>query len=148
MLTKNLQVIFINYQYYNFKLFFARKWCYNKLKPFSSNFSFRRVRGWRGGVGDNSSAITYFFYPLFGGGLVDAPQIGQSYLLLLVLVFFLLTKVKQHTQSEIVEKVKEGQRRSEKVRGHLARMSDHDNTRSYLLFSKLMYIVKLLKHLT
>lgn len=66
-----------------------------------------------GGVGDNSSAITYFFYPLLGGGLVDAPQIGQSYLLLLVLVFFLLTKVKQHTQSEIVEKVKEGQRRSE-----------------------------------
>lgn len=45
-------------------------------------------------MGDNSSAVTYFFYPLFGGGLVDAPQIGQSYLLLLVLVFFLLTKVK------------------------------------------------------
>lgn len=75
-----------------------------------SNFSFRRVRGWRGGVGDNSSAVTYFFYPLFGGGLVDAPQIGQSYLLLLVLVFFLLTKVKQHTESELVGKVKEGQR--------------------------------------
>lgn len=61
-------------------------------------------------MGDNSSAVTYFFYPLFGGGLVDAPQIGQSYLLLLVLVFFLLTKVKQHTESELVGKVKEGQR--------------------------------------
>lgn len=50
----------------------------------------------------------------------------------------------------MMEKVKEGQRRIVKARGHWAlafESQDHGNTCSQLLFSKLIYIVKLFKHL-
>lgn len=69
----------------------------------------------RGEVGVISLAVTYFFCPLLGGGLVDAPQIGRSYLLFLVLVFFLLTKV-NNTQSQ-----RSRWKRSKKVREELWR---------------------------
>lgn len=69
----------------------------------------------RGEGGVISLAVTYFFCPLLGGGLVDAPQIGRSYLLFLVLVFFLLTKV-NNTQSQ-----RSRWKRSKKVREELWR---------------------------
>lgn len=145
MLTKNLQVIFINYQYYNFKLFFARKWCYNKLKPFSSNFSFRRVRGWSW----VEWGITLLLLPIFSIHFL-AEVLWMLHRLVRVIFSFLSlsSPCSPKYNNQTVWDSGKGQRRSEKVRGHLARMSDHGNTCSYLLFSKLMYIVKLLKHLT